>query len=388
MPHRTKSSPRSRDLVPAETDRRTRRPQQRRSAFGGAFDRPWGALRQMLFESNTWIFLVLLAMIGTFSAISPSHAFFTLTNFVAIAVSGAEILILAVGSTFVMVTGSIDLSIGSVLVLSSVVGVETMSRVMKWGASDSVAIFAGVGAALVVGILTGLLNGVLTTRLRMPSFIVTLGTLGVTLGIAQLLTVGSVSKTVPDALVNFGLSRILGVPMTVLIAAVVTVPTAVVLAGTRFGLHCYAVGSNREGARRAGIRVDRTIVAVFVIMGGLASVAGIVDLARFSSASVAAHQSDNLAAIAAVIIGGTSLFGGRGTIGGTVIGTLIPVVLLQGLVIEGVNPYWQNIAIGAVLVIAVAIDQAQRDRVAKGKLLFKKSRRAESPLPALGLKTD
>jgi ribose transport system permease protein len=372
--------------VPAQTDRRALPPQQRHSASGGALERPWGALRRVLLESNTWIFLVLLAMIGIFSAISPGHAFFTLANFVAIAVSGAEILILAVGSTFVMVTGAIDLSIGSVLVLSSVVGVETMSRLMKWG--DGVAIFAGVGAALIVGVLTGFLNGVLTTRLRMPSFIVTLGTLGVALGVAQLLTIGSVSKTAPDALVNFGLSRMLGVPMSVLIAAIVTAPAAIVLAGTRFGLHCYAVGSNREGARRAGIRVQRTIVAVFVIMGGLASVAGIVDLARFSSASVAAHQSDNLAAIAAVIIGGTSLFGGRGTVGGTVVGTLIPVVLLQGLVIEGVNPYWQNIAIGAVLVIAVAIDQAQRDRVAKGEILLTKPGRAEPPLPALGLKTD
>src|SRR5262249_41785437 len=156
---------------------------------------PWGALRRLLVESNTWIFLVLLAMIGIFSAISPGHAFFTVANFVAIAVSGAEILILAVGSTFVMVTGAIDLSIGSVLVLSWVVGVETMSRLMKWG--DGVAIFAGVGAALIVGVLTGFLNGVLTTRLRMPSFIVTLGTLGVALGVAQLLTIGSVSKTAP-----------------------------------------------------------------------------------------------------------------------------------------------------------------------------------------------
>jgi ribose transport system permease protein len=334
--------------------------------------------RHLLLESNSWIFLVLVGMVAVFSIISPQHIFFTTLNIKNIALAACEILVLAVGETFIIITGSIDLSIGSVLVLSSVLSVDFMFDLNNNGTATWITLLVGVLTALGIGALTGFLNGIVITIFRIPSFIVTLGSLGIALGVAELFTSGSLSKTAPDSLVNFGISSVAGIPSVVLLALGVTLVFGLLLATTRFGLHCYAIGSSREGARRAGIPVDRVIVLVFTLMGFLAGIAAIIDLARFSEASVASHQSDNLAAIAGVIIGGASLFGGRGTVWGTFVGTLVPVVLLQGLVIQNVNPYWQNIAIGSILVVAVGIDQFQRERLAKGEFAFGAIRKRKS----------
>ncbi len=334
--------------------------------------------RRLLLESNSWILVILLLMLAIFSVISPGHVFFSATNAKAIALAACETLLLAVGATFVIITGSIDLSVGSILVLSSTLGVDLMYGWYNSGTALWLTLFVGILVTLAVGTGAGLVNGLVTTVFRIPSFIVTLGSLGVFLGVAELFTSGSLSKTAPNALVNFGISEIWGIPWIVVLTLGVTLIFGIVLAKTEFGLHCYAVGSSREGARRAGVHVNRVIVCVFVLMGFLAGLAGVIDLARFSAASVASHQSDNLAAIAGVIIGGASLFGGRGTIFGTFIGTLVPVVLLQGLVIQGVNPYWQNIAIGAILVVAVGIDQFQRERLARGEVSFSKRKEGKA----------
>jgi ribose transport system permease protein len=332
--------------------------------------------RRLLLESNSWILLVLLGLVAVFSIISPGHVFFTSTNAKDIALAACEILLLAVGETFVIITGAIDLSVGSILVLASTLGVDLMYTWDNAGKPIWLTLFVGIVVTLAVGAGVGLVNGLIITVFRIPSFIVTLGMLGVALGVAELFTSGSLSRTAPDALVNFGISEVWGIPWIVILSAVVTVICGIVLAKTRFGLHCYALGSSREGARRAGVHNNRVTIAVFTLMGLLAGLAGVIDLARFSEASVASHQSDNLAAIAGVIIGGASLFGGRGTIWGTVVGTLVPVVLLQGLVIQAVNPYWQNIAIGAILVVAVGIDQFQRERLARGEVAFTKRKRS------------
>lgn len=306
------------------------------------------------------ILVALVVIFVIFGVISPDNVFFSWINVRNLSISAAEILVLATGMTLLIVAGQLDLSIGSQLVLSAVVGARVMERLE--GAPDATRIALGVVTTLAVGALYGLVNGLVTTRLRLPSFIVTLGSLGIGLGIAQMLTAagGSTSYPAPAPLARFGLSTVLGVPSVVLIAAVVALVLGVVLARTRFGLHCYAVGSNRDAARRAGVPAERVLVRAFVLMGLLSGVAGVIDIARFSSVSVATHQSDNLTAIAAVIIGGASLYGGKGTVFGSVIGTLIPVVLLQGFVIQNVSPYWQNVAIGTVLIAAVAFDQFDR----------------------------
>jgi len=146
----------------------------------------------------------------------------------------------------------------------------------------------------------------------------------------------------------------------VVIAYGIAIIAAVVLNQTRFGRYTYAIGSNAAASMRAGINVDLHLVKIYALSGLLAGVAGAMDLLRFGTASVGSHQADNLAAISATVIGGTSLFGGIGTIGGTVIGAFIPTVLRNGLVIARVQPFWQNVAIGAVLILAVYLDQRRR----------------------------
>ena len=165
---------------------------------------------------------------------------------------------------------------------------------------------------------------------------------------------------------TIGFGSFFGIPWPVIIAGTIALIAWLVLSQTRTGLATYAIGSNREAARRAGMPVNRLLVTVFVVMGLCAGVAAIIDMSRFTTVPIAGYSNTALAAIAAVIIGGTSLFGGRGSIPGTVIGVMIPVVLLSGLVILGVDPFWQNIVIGAMLIVAVAFDQFQRERIARG----------------------
>ncbi len=207
-----------------------------------------------------------------------------------------------------------------------------------------------------------MLNGVLITKARVPPLIVTLGTLGMALGIAQVITDGVDVRDVPFKLVeHIGTGRLFGqIPWLVVIAAFVAVVFGVILADTRFGRYTYAIGSNVEAARRAGINVDRHLIKVYALSGTLAGLAGFLSLARFSTTTIGGHSTDNLQAIAAVVLGGTCLFGGIGVIAGTVIGVFIPVVLQNGFVITGVKPFWQQVAVGAVLILAVYLDQLRR----------------------------
>lgn len=306
--------------------------------------------------------LALVAIYVLFGLISPNRIFFSPQNLTSIMSSAALMLILASGMTVLIVAGQLDLSIGSQLVLSAVLGAQVMFMLVDQ--PIAVVLIAGISTSLAVGLAYGFLNGILTTRLRIPSFIVTLATLGIGLGIAQLLTAagGATSKQAPEALVNFGLSRVFGVPSIVLVSLTVVIVVGLVLRFTKFGVHCYAVGSNADAARRSGVNVPRVVIGAFMLMGAMSAIAGIIDISRFSAVSVGTHGSDALTAIAGVIIGGASLYGGRGNMLGTFIGTLIPVVLLQGFVILAVNPYLQNVAIGLVLLLAVAIEQRDRKK--------------------------
>jgi ribose transport system permease protein len=326
-----------------------------------------GWIDRFLIESNGAIFIALVGLIAFFTIASPNQAFISPFAVRSMILAGSSILIVAVGATFVLIAGQIDLSVGSSIVLSGVVGIESMTRLIAQGFPEVGAIAIGCGVVLLVGSSVGLVNGLIVTRLRIPSFIVTLGTLGIALGIAQLVSVGPLSQQVPRSMSEaIGRGSLVGIPWAVVVAAAITAFAWVVLSQTRVGLACYAVGSNREAARRAGVPVNRLIVTVFVAMGLCAGTAAILDMARFTTVSVAGYTNTALAAISAVIIGGTSLFGGRGTITGTVVGVMIPVVLLSGLVILGVDPFWQNIVIGAMLILAVGFDQYQRDRIARG----------------------
>jgi ribose transport system permease protein len=293
-----------------------------------------GALRRRLTETTTWTFLILLGIVAGFTALRFQQ-FATVFNFRNIATDASGLLIIAVGMTFVIITAGIDLSVGSVLVFSGVIAAKVMLAIggESWGA-----IAAGLLAGLVAGTAWGVITGGIDVR-----------------GVPQRLTT------------TIGIGQLAGVPYLVLIAAVVTAIGAVTLSMTRFGRYTYAIGSNAEAARRAGINVDRHLIKVYALSGFLAGLAGMVSLARFATTTIGGHSTDNLAAIAAVVLGGTSLFGGIGTVLGTVVGVFIPAVLQNGFVILGVQPFWQQVAVGAVLIVAVYIDQLKRRAQERGE---------------------
>ena len=309
--------------------------------------------------SGVWVFGTLVLLLILFTGLSPSE-FGTSANLSNIALDASILLVLAVGATYVLITGGVDLSIGSVLVFSSVASAKAMEH---YGSSGADAILAGLVAALASGVLWGFINGFVITRARVQPLVVTLGTLGMALGFALMWANGNDLHGVPPGLVyDFGLGNLpFGFPYVAVVAGGVALLFGVVLAKTIFGRHTYAIGSYAEAARRTGINVDRHLLLVYTLGGLLAGLAGFLSLARFGTTSIAGHNLDNLNAITGVIIGGTSLFGGVGKMFGTVVGILIPAVLQNGFVIAGLPPYWQQIAVGAVLILAVYLDRTRRD---------------------------
>jgi ribose transport system permease protein len=304
--------------------------------------------------AQQWALGVLAILIVIFSIMRP-EAFLSKTNATSIAVNASSYLIIAVGMTFVITIAGIDLGVGSVLVFAGVISVKVMVQV---GGTGLVAILAGLVAALAAGCLWGLINGVVVTQTRVPPLIVTLGTLFVAIGLAQVIADGVDITGVPTPLVNhLGFGNVLGVPYLVLVALGVAGVGAFVMTQTRFGRHTSAIGSNEEAARRASINIRSHVTWVYVLSGALAGLAGYVSLARFSTTTLNGHQTDMLQAILAVVIGGTSLSGGTARMFGTVVGVCIPAVLASAFVILGVKPFWQNVAMGIALVIVVAIDQ-------------------------------
>ncbi|GAA1685484.1 ABC transporter permease [Nonomuraea maheshkhaliensis] len=309
------------------------------------------AVRELGRLQIVWIGLVLAGLLVAFSVLAPG-SFPTSFNLLNLVSDAAILLLLATGMTFVIVTAGIDLSVGGVLVFSAVVA----AKVIEGTGSLTLGAVAGV----VTGLGWGVLNGVLVALGRIPALIVTLGTLGMSLGGALLLT-GGVDLRAPTELnLGLGLARWLGVPLIVWVCAVITAVAGLALAFTRFGRHTYAIGSNAEAARRGGVAVRGHLIKVYGLAGLLAGLAGYLSLAKYGITGVSAHSTDNLQAIAAVVIGGTSLFGGVGTVAGTVIGVFIPVVLQNGFQILGVRPFWQQVVVGAVLVAAVYVDQWRR----------------------------
>ncbi len=326
---------------------------------------PERALWQRITGAGTlWIGLVLIVLYTAFSILRP-HSFPTRFTLQTLLIETSVLLVLSIGMTFVIITSGIDLSVGMVLIFSGVIG----SKLMEWLSPGQDATHAGWGivavglaGSLVGGAFWGLVNGILVAKAKIPPLIVTLGSFGAALGAAQLITGGVDTRTVPGKLRDsLGFGTVLGgIPILVLVAAVVTLVGAWLLHTTRFGRYTYAIGSNAEAARRAGIGVTRHLVLVYLMTGLLAGLAGFMNLAYFGTTTIGGHGTDNLDAIAGVVIGGTSLFGGAGSVLGTVIGVFIPSVLRKGFVIAGVPVFWQPIAVSVVLVAAVWFDQIRR----------------------------
>jgi ribose transport system permease protein len=314
--------------------------------------------QRLVSGSATWVGLILVGLIVVFSLLEPD-AFLESANFRNIATDAAVLLVLATGMTYVIITAGIDLSVGAVLVFSGVVSAKAMNAT---GWDNWAVIFLGLVVALAAGLAWGIINGVLVAKGKIPPLIVTLGTLGMSLGAALVITGGVDEREVPFKLITtIGIGRAFNqIPWLVIIAFAVALVFGVILAATRFGRYTYAVGSNQEAARRSGIAVDFHLIKVYALAGTLSGLAGFLSLARFSTTTIGAHDTDNLQAIAATVIGGTSLFGGIGTMLGTVFGVFIPAVLNNGFIIVGVQAFWQQIAVGAVLIGAVYLDQLRR----------------------------
>jgi ribose transport system permease protein len=323
---------------------------------------------------SSWLFCFLLGLIIFFWVTTPSHSFFATSNFKLIALNTAEVILLAIGETFIIVTAGIDLSIGGILLFAGVCGGKTMLSLS--GTHEQVqlgeyphasrAIVAGIVVCIVAGTFWGFVNGALITLLKLPPFIVTLGTLGVTFGLSDLISGGTnffapVPPSLTDSFGN-GKDPVLGLFYPIWIALFFLVVAHLAFHHTRFGRYTAAIGSNEEGTRRTGIAVTRHLIEVYTLAGFLAGVAAILDLSIYTNISSASHTTDNLNAIGAVVIGGTSLFGGVGTVLGSAVGAFIPTVTQNGLIIKGVQPFWLEVLIGATIVFAVYLDQVRRRR--------------------------
>lgn len=320
--------------------------------------------RRILRAQAFQIFLILVVIVAVFAALAPG-TFAQWSNFRLILLNASILAVLGVGMTYVIITSGIDLSVGSVLVFSGVVSAIAMRSLggQGWGVA-----LVGIAVSVVSGLAWGILNGVLIAKAKIPPLIVTLGILGMSLGLAQIITGGIDIREVPTVLsLSIGYGNVFGqVPILTVIAVVVVAIGAVVLNFTKFGLYTLAVGSSEIAARRVGVKVDSQLIKIYAISGALAGFAGILSLAEFNTTSIAGQSQTNLNVIAAVVIGGTSLFGGIGTILGTVVGLFIPAVLQNGFVITGVQPFWQQVAVGAVLIAAVWVDQARRAAAMRG----------------------
>jgi ribose transport system permease protein len=331
-----------------------------------AGERPLARARQVTVRTLTaaggrgGAVVILLLLVLVFFIATPN--FLTTANTLNILQQYSVPAILAVGQTMVIVAAGIDLSVASTAALSgSLMGVAFA----HWGWPEPLALLLGVGA----GFGVGMFNGLVITRLHVPDFVATLGTLTAVRGIALLVTDGLPvpdfaraveGRRIPETASTLGAGSLGRLPVIALVAVVCAVIGWFVLSRTKLGRSAYAVGGNREAARVSGIRVGRTKLWIYTLSGTLAAVAGIMLTGRLASANALSGEGYELQSIAAVVVGGTNLFGGEGGVGGTMIGVLIIGVLANGLSILGVPEFWQRVVNGLIIVAVVALDQWRR----------------------------
>ena len=313
-----------------------------------------GALRGALGTLRVESLGVLIVLAAVMSFLS--EFFLTPDNLLNILLATATIGLLAIGATLVISAAGLDLSLGSVLGLSGIVGAYTAVNIeAPW--------FVAVIAALGTGAITGFISGQVIVRTGIPAFIVTLGMLGIARGLALVISDGRAIYGLPPELVFLGQGRPLGIPVPAIILILVSLLMHYVLAHTRFGYHTLALGDNESAARATGVRVERLRVMLYCLSGLMAGMAGLVFMARVNAGDPTAGLNYELTAITAAIIGGTNLFGGRGSILGALVGALIMGVLQNGLNLLAIQPYYQQMAIGAILILAVYLDRLQAKKL-------------------------
>ena len=307
----------------------------------------------------SWLFLIVMVLFfEIWAQVSYSSSFvFNGFNVQSILIFATAPLLLGIGQSLVIISGGIDLSVGFIMGLSAVV-LATIVQSFS-GEAQGVALAIGILATFLVCLIPGLINGLLITKLKVPPFIGTLGMYGVARGSGFIIADGMTVPVDNDWLYNLGTGKILGIPIIVLIVIIVALVFHFVLSRTKFGQYTYAIGGNREAAIRSGINVDRHIIIIFLLSAFCAFLAGLVYTARFSAGAAQAGEPMLLDSIAAVFIGGASFYGGSGKIIGTVVGALVIAVIQFGLVFVDVDSFWQFLAVGLVIIVAVLIDQSK-----------------------------
>ncbi len=268
---------------------------------------------------------------------------------------------IATGMTLVVLTAGIDLSVGSVLALSGAIAAGLLKNGLEFPSANlyvGFTILGAVLAGLLVGALLGIFNGWTITKFKVPPFVATLAVLTIARGLTMLWTKGFPISGLGESFSYIGTGWFLGIPLPVWISGIIVLMAVLITKKTRLGRYIYAIGGNESASRLSGININKIKIAVYTIAGGLAAIGGIIVTSRLDSAQPNAGITYELDAIAAVVIGGTSLSGGRGSIMGTVLGAIIIGVLNNGLVLLNVSPFWQQVVKGFVILLAVIIDKA------------------------------
>jgi ribose transport system permease protein len=312
-------------------------------------------------QMRAWLFLIaLIVLFEIWARIDFGGTFIgSPFNWQSVAVFAVAPLLLAVGQTFVIISGGIDLSTGFIMGLAAVVAAH-ITNIAGLYMPLPIAMVLGVIVAMIAAAVPGLVNGLLISRLKVPPFIGTLGMYGVARGAAYLLAGGTTVPVKNSYFAELGNGRIYGVPYLVIVAAVFVLIMHYLLSQTRFGQHNYAIGANVQAARRAGIDIKYHLLRLYMLSAVCAGLGGALYAARFTAGAAQAGEPLLLDSVAAVVIGGASLFGGSGSVVGTIAGALVIAVIQYGLVFMNIEPFWQFIAVGVVIIISVLIDQAQR----------------------------
>jgi ribose transport system permease protein len=318
-------------------------------------------LVQRIADLRAWLFLAALILGFEVWARIAFGGTFILNpfNVQSIAIFAVAPLLLAIGQTYVIISGGIDLSLGFIMGLAAVVAAHVINA-LTGTLGMPLAVLIGAIVAVLVACVPGVINGLLVSRLKVPPFIGTLGMFGVARGVAFLLAGGTTVPVSNSFFAAIGNGRILGVPYIVIITAIFVLIMHYFLSQTKFGQHNYAIGANVQAARRAGIDIKAHLLRLYILSAACAGLAGVLYSARFNAGAAQAGEPLLLDCVAAVVIGGASLFGGSGTILGTVAGAFVIAVIQYGLVFVNVEPFWQFISVGVVIIISVLIDQAQR----------------------------
>jgi ribose transport system permease protein len=319
------------------------------------------AILAFIAGARAWLFLaLLLVFFEAWARIAFGATFvFSTFNLQSVSIFAVAPLLLALGQTFVIISGGIDLSVGFTMGLAAVIAAHG-ANVAALYMPAPLAMLVGIGAGIAVALVPGLVNGLLISRLKVPPFIGTLGMFGVCRGAAFLLAGGTTVPVSNEWFAALGNGRVLGFPIVVLITALIVLVIHYMLSQTRFGQHTYAIGASRTAAARAGIDLGSHTLKLYLLSAVCAGIGGVLYAARFTAGAAQAGEPLLLDSIAAVVIGGASLFGGSGTILGTVAGSLVIAVIQYGLVFINVEPFWQFVAVGVVIIISVLVDQSQR----------------------------